>query len=193
MKKRIFASLLAMVMAFSLLPASALAANMSWTWTVTVFGGNYCRKDGTESNTNKYTINQHLDNSVDHEIGYKFEWNARAGGNTYNGGWQLCLTVDGKVVERSTAYIYTRDMSNASGSWTAPGSSHTGNSSHPFTIYLSNFPKADYSKEKTFTLNYDANGGTGGPGTQTQKTSSTFFNFTVPNTVPTKQGYDFKG
>ena len=87
MKKRIFASLLAMVMAFSLLPASALAAKMSWTGTVTVIGGNYYRSDGTESNTNKYNINRHLDNSVDHEIGYKFEWNARAGGNTYNGGW----------------------------------------------------------------------------------------------------------
>lgn len=193
MKKRIFASLLALVMAFSLLPASALADDMSWTWTVTVFGDNYYRSDGTKSNTNRYTVNQHLDNSKSHEIGYKFEWNARAGGSTYNGGWQLCLTVDGSVVERSTAYIYTRDMSTASGSWTAPGSSHTGNSSHPFTLYLSNFPKADYSKEKTFTLNYDANGGTGGPGTKTQKTSSTFVNFTVPDTVPTKQGYDFKG
>ena len=193
MKKRIFASLLALVMAFSLLPASALAADMSWTWTVTVFGGNYCRADGVETSTNKYTINRYLDNSKDHEIGYKFEWNARAGGNTYNGGWQLCLTVDGSVVERSTAYIYTRDMSNASGSWTAPGSSHTGNSSHPFTLYLSNFPKADYSKEKTFTLNYDANGGTGEPASQTVKSSTGSATFTISTTVPTKQGYDFKG
>ena len=193
MKRRVLSCLMALVLALGLLPGTALAADMSWTWKVTVIGDNYCRKDGTASNANWYTINRHLDNSVNHEIGYKFEWDARAGGNTYNGGWQLCLTVDGTVVERSTAYIYTRDMSNASGSWTAPGSSHTGNSSHPFIIYLSNYPKADYSKEKTFTLNYDANGGTGGPGTQTQKTSSTFFNFAVPDTAPTKQGYDFKG
>lgn len=193
MKKRIFASLLALVMAFSLLPASALAARMSWTWTVTVFGDNYYRSDGTKSTTNRYTINKFLDNSVDHEIGYKFEWNARAGGSTYNGGWQLCLTVDGSVVERSTAYIYTRDMSTASDSWTAPGSSHTGNSSHPFTLYLSSFPKADYSKEKTFTLNYDANGGTGAPAPQTGTSNTGSYTFTVSDTVPTKQDFDFKG
>ena len=193
MKKRIFASLLAMVMAFSLLPLNALAANMSWKWTVTVIGGTYYRKDGMDARTREYTINRHLDNSKGHEIGYKFEWDASAGGSTYNGGWQLCLTVDGQIVERSTAYIYDKDMSTATDSWTAPGSSHTGTSSHRFQVYLSNFPKADYSKEKTFTLNYDANGGTGGPGTKTQKTSSTFVNFTVPDTVPTKQGYDFKG
>lgn len=193
MKKRIFASLLAMVMAFSLLPASALAATMSWEWTVTAFGGNYYRKDGTDSNTYRYTINRHLDNSVDHEIGYKFEWDASAGGNKYNGGWQLCLTVDGNVVERPTAYIYTRDMSNASDSWTAPKSSHTGTSTHPFTISLSNFPKADYSKEKTFTLNYDANGGTGAPASQTANSSTGSATFTIREGTPTRDGYDFKG
>ena len=72
---------------------------MSWTWTVTVFGGKYCKNDGTESATNRYSITRNLDNSVSHKIGYKFEWNASAGGSKYNGGWRLCLTVDGQVVE----------------------------------------------------------------------------------------------
>ena len=167
MKRRVLSCLMALVLALGLLPGTALAANMSWEWTVTVIGGNYCRADGVETSTNRYTINRHLDNSKKHEIGYKFEWNARAGGNTYNGGWQLCLTVDGNVVERSTAYIYTRDMSNASGSWTTPSSSHTGTSRHPFTIYLSNYPgmtpdlsitktvdktKANVGDELTYTI-----------------------------------------
>ena len=139
MKKKLVALLLCFVMALSLIPMTVWAEDMSWTWTVTVIGGKYCRADGTESSTNIHTINRHLDNSVSHEIGYKFEWNTSAGGSKYNGGWQLCLTVDGKVVERSTAYIYTKDMSAAEDTWTAPASSHTGSSSHSFTIYLSNY------------------------------------------------------
>ena len=50
------------------------------------------------------------------------------------------MTVDGSIVERTTAYIYSRNMSGAAGSWTAPKSSHTGTSSHPFTLYLSDYP-----------------------------------------------------
>ena len=155
LKKWLSFALLALMLV-SLFPAAALAdepetealdgASMSWTWTVTIFGGNYCKKDGTASSTNKYTVNRHLDNSVDHVIGYRFVWNASAGGSKYNGGWQLVMTVDGKDVESTTAYIYTKDMSTVSGTWTAPGSSHTGNSSHPFNIYLSNYPDANYAK-----------------------------------------------
>ena len=155
LKKWLSFALLALMLV-SLFPAAALAdepetealdgASMSWTWTVTIFGGNYCKKDGTASSTTKYTVNRHLDNSVDHVIGYRFVWNASAGGSKYNGGWQLVMTVDGKDVESTTAYIYTKDMSTVSGTWTAPGSSHTGNSSHPFNIYLSNYPDANYAK-----------------------------------------------
>lgn len=142
MKKRILSILLCIAVIICMMPATALADSMSWEWTVTVFGGKYFRADGIETSTNKYTINQHLDNSKDHEIGYKFEWNNSAGGSIYDGGWQLCLTVDGNIVERSTAYIYTKDMSTASGTWTAPASSHTGTSSHPFTIYLRDYQNA---------------------------------------------------
>ena len=143
MKKRITALLLCLVMALSLIPTTAWAADMSWTWTVTIIGTKYCRPDGSESSTNRYTVNQHLDNSVEHEIGYTFQYVKGAGDGTYDGGWQLCLTVDGKVVEKSTAYIFSRNMENASGTWTTPKSSHTGNSSHPFTLFASDYPKVD--------------------------------------------------
>lgn len=146
MKKKLVALLLCLVMALSLIPTTVWAADMSWTWTVTVIGGKYCKSDGTESNTNPYTITKYLDNSVPHEIGYKFEWDASAGGSKYNGGWKLCLTVDGQVVKRSSVYIYTKDMSTAAATWTAPANSHTGNSSHPFTIYLSDYSDMAPSK-----------------------------------------------
>ena len=188
--KKSLALMLALIMVLCMIPTTAFAANMSWTWTVTIFGGNYYRADGTQSNTNRHTINRHLDNSVDHEIGYKFEWNASAGGNNYNGGWQLCLTVDGKIVERSTAYIYERNMSTASATWTAPASSHTGNSSHPFTLSLSSYP----ARFQNITLTYNANGGTGAPGPETQKVEiGKSATFTVNATEPTRENYTFKG
>lgn len=198
MKKRFVAFLLVLIMVLGMLPVSAFAADMSWTWTVTIFGGNYYRSDGTETSTNKYTIIQHLDNSVSHEIGYKFEWNASAGGSTYNGGWQLCLTVDGAIVERSTAYVYSRDMSTAQSTWTAPASSHTGNSSHPFTLSLSSYPKADYRYDKTYTLNYypnttDTVTNMPEPNPQTEKSNTGMVTFTVSSAIPAREGYNFLG
>ena len=192
MKKRILAVLLTLVMLIGMLPVSVFAANMGWDWTVTVIGDNYYKADGTKSSTNKYTANRSLDNSKEHEIGYCFKWNASAGGSTYDGGWQLYVTVDG-TESATSAYIYTRDMSTASDSWTTPKSSHTGTSTHPFTIYLSSYPKADYSKEKSYTLTYDANGGTGAPAAETKKSTTGSAEFTISSTVPTNGDKEFLG
>ena len=49
---------------------------------------------------------------------------------------------------------------------------------------------------KTFTLNYDANGGTGAPATQTYTATSQYENshtFTISSKTPTREGYEFKG
>ena len=49
---------------------------------------------------------------------------------------------------------------------------------------------------KTFTLKYDANGGTGAPATQTYTATSQYENshtFTISNDKPTRQDYEFKG
>ena len=49
---------------------------------------------------------------------------------------------------------------------------------------------------KTFTLKYDANGGTGAPATQTYTATSQYENshtFTISNDEPTRQDYEFKG
>lgn len=48
----------------------------------------------------------------------------------------------------------------------------------------------------TYTLNYDANGGTGAPSADSWSTTVAFIryhSFTVKNTVPTREGYVFKG
>ena len=48
----------------------------------------------------------------------------------------------------------------------------------------------------TYTLNYDANGGTGAPSADSWSTTDAsirYHSFTVKNTVPTREGYVFKG
>lgn len=46
----------------------------------------------------------------------------------------------------------------------------------------------------TYTLTYDANGGTGAPAPQTKpNTKATSWTFTVSDTVPTREGYTFQG
>ena len=188
--KKSLALILALIMVLCMLPSVAFAENMSWTWTVTIIGDNYYMLDGTESSTNKYTITKYLDNSTDHEIGYKFEWKASAGGSNYDGGWQLCLTVDGNIVVYSTAYIYDRNMSTASATWTAPASSHTGNSSHTFILNLSDYQ----NRFQNITLSYNANEGTGAPESETKKVKSgEAATFRVSSTEPTRTNYDFKG
>ncbi|MCM1225643.1 MAG: InlB B-repeat-containing protein, partial [Lachnospiraceae bacterium] len=48
-------------------------------------------------------------------------------------------------------------------------------------------------KTNTFTLNYDANGGSGAPSTQTATSTGSSHNFTVSYTTPSRSGYDFLG
>ncbi len=45
--------------------------------------------------------------------------------------------------------------------------------------------------EYTYTLEYNNNGGTGGPKDQTITTTSTYVHFTIPDTVPTRTNYTF--
>ena len=46
---------------------------------------------------------------------------------------------------------------------------------------------------QTYTLTYDANGGTGAPSKETKTSAAKSVDFTVSNTEPTKAGYAFKG
>ena len=50
-----------------------------------------------------------------------------------------------------------------------------------------------FEEPKTFTLNYDANGGVGAPQTQTQNSTASSVNFTISGTQPTRSNYEFLG
>ena len=184
MKKRIFASLLALVMAFSLLPASALAAlntghKIDVRFTVLYVGDefrigyNYGASEKTQF-VCQYTT-PHSDTAYNnHTIAIR-DIRAAADRATVDTGYEI---VGWTKKESANPTIWGFNLRE-------PTACNKGT-----TIYL---VAKNPTPQKEFTLNYDANGGIGGPGTKTQKTSSTFVNFTVPDTVPTKQGYDFKG
>ena len=52
---------------------------------------------------------------------------------------------------------------------------------------------AVWSPTYTYTLNYDANGGTGAPASETHTTTATGYSFTVSSTAPTRSDYNFLG
>jgi len=63
------------------------------------------------------------------------------------------------------------------------------------TIYLV-AKNPNPTTEYTYTLNYDANGGTGAPSADSWSTTDAairYHSFTVKNTIPTREGYVFKG
>lgn len=74
-------------------------------------------------------------------------------------------------------------------SWQNDTTNVPGTGTHE--IYMVYGPKA--AAEVTYTLNYDANGGTGAPASQTTKSSTGSATFTISSQRPTRVNYDFKG
>ena len=79
--------------------------------------------------------------------------------------------------------------------YTFNGGSTSSNGSasyQPNGTYQSNSSTTLYAvwKKNTFTISYNANGGIGAPGSQTGEYQASV---TLSNTVPTREGYDFKG
>ncbi len=54
-------------------------------------------------------------------------------------------------------------------------------------------PPGPEPSSHTFTLSFDANGGTGAPETMKKTTTSSTYSFTIPADKPVRSGYDFKG
>lgn len=99
-------------------------------------------------------------------------------------GWQFAsYYTKGKDLRTFTKY--TSNTVNATANVT--GSEPYPCSKNFYLVYK------DSNPEVTFTLNYDANGGTGAPASQTGKSRTGSCDFTISNTVPTKQNYDFQG
>lgn len=87
------------------------------------------------------------------------------------------------TVPTRTGYTFQSWNTNANGTGTsyAPGATYTGNTE--LTLYA-------IWKANTYTITYNANGGTGGPTTQTKTYGVPL---TITSTVPIRENYAFKG
>ena len=200
MKKRLIAFLLVLIMVLGMLPVSAFAADASWRVSVQINEGHYYKFDGTENGTNQHRCTLSVDGSRGHTFGCTFIWNRRAGGEIYDGGWQLCLTVDGTIAMQTDAYVYSRDMTGAEvnipGEVTVEDLSRGGESG--IMLNMGNYPEKDYRRAQTYTLNYyknttDTVTNMPVPNPQTEKSNTGLVTFTVSSAIPAREGYNFLG
>lgn len=183
MKKRITALLLCLVMVFSLIPTTVWAASNS---TVVLHPSVGSTVTGVKV-----------------KVGDKIDGHAITSISGYD------ITVDlGKYnVNNDTFRLpYAKDIWEGVDnnkvdyiSWAGSGSNRR---SEGGSALLANGKNTAYYYFKgapvllTFTLNYDANGGTGAPASQTYKATSEYeksHTFTISSQTPTREGYNFLG
>ena len=191
MKKRFVALLLVLIMVLGLLPVSAFAAD-----------------DGVDTHASNSTVVLHpsVNNTV---TGVKVRVGDKIDGHPVKSISGYDITVDlGKYnVNNDTFRLpYAKDIWEGVDnnkvdyiSWAGSGSNRR---SEGASAVLANGKNTAYYYFKgepvlpTFTLNYDANGGTGAPASQTYKATSEYeksHTFTISTQVPTREGYTFLG
>ena len=191
MKKRFVALLLVLIMVLGLLPVSAFAAD-----------------DGVDTHASTSTVVLHpsVNNTV---TGVKVKVGDRIDGHpvTSISGYDITVDLGKYNVNNDTFRLpYAKDIWEGVDnnkvdyiSWAGSGSNRR---SEGASALLANGKNTAYYYFKgepvlpTFTLNYDANGGTGAPASQTYKATSQYENshtFTISTQVPTREGFTFLG
>lgn len=157
----------------------SISGNASATKTITVTFRNFNNDNGDSATK---TIN--LSVSVPAWTSYTVKYNANGGSGAPSSQtkWKdQALTLSSTKPTR-TGYTFQGWATSASGSVAyAAGASYTANAA--VTLYA-------VWKANTYTVKYDANGGSGAPGNQT-KTYGTAL--TLSSTKPTRTNYTFKG
>ena len=183
MKKRITALLLCLVMVFSLIPTTVWAASNS---TVVLHP----------------SVNSTV-TGVKVKVGDKIDGHAI----TSISGYDITVDLGEYNVNNDTFRLpYAKDIWEGVDnnkvdyiSWAGSGSNRR---SEGGSALLANGKNTAYYYFKgapvllTFTLNYDANGGTGAPASQTYKATSEYeksHTFTISSQAPTRDGYTFAG
>lgn len=204
MKKRITALLLCLVMVFSLIPTTVWAATADGVAT-------QANSTGHKISVNVYKVvldsskplgyqNPVLLDTVtvtcqdstghsgyNHSVNLKEFYPTNVGAATTDwSGWEFdSYYTKGK--EQATFYNWTRSTVNATANVT--GSEPYPCSKNFYLVYADTTPKTE-----DITLSYDANSGTGAPASESKTvTKGQSATFTVSNTVPTREGYTFKG
>ena len=189
MKKRFFAALLSFIMVFSLLPVNALAKldtghKIDVTFTVLYVGDefrigyNYGSSEKTQFVCQYST--PHSDTAYNNHTIAISDIKAAADRASVNSGYQI---------------VGWSKEANANPTTWSLNKSGTTACNKGTTIYLVAKNPNPITKY-TYTLAYDANGGTGAPSADSWSTTDSTIKthtFDIKNTVPTREGYVFKG
>ena len=183
MKKRLLSVLMVLCMVLTLLPVSAFAVSNS---TVLLHPASNHTVTGV-----KVQVGDRIDG---HEIssisGYDITVDLGEY-NVYNDSFRLPYARDiwYGVDDNPVDYI----------SWAGGGNNHRSEGSSALLVNGGNSAYYYFEGEAsypTFTLRYDANGGTGAPATQTYTATSAYelsHTFTISNVEPTRENYTFLG
>ena len=211
MKKRITALLLCLVMALSLIPTSAWAANADAEGTddgISVQASNSTvvlhPSTGTTPTGFKVSVGDKINgynvtktNSVNYEITIELD--------KYNVSLQDFRIPLPEEVWEGVKMQYGSDATyviagTAGAAHKTPGSNallaNGGNTFYYYNLGNASSGETGDTYLWNFTLKYDANGGTGAPADQTWGTNDKYtksHTFNIPSTVPTRDGYVFKG
>lgn len=172
--------------------SSSVSGNFRWTmldetpnmpedsysarfWSVTFDGADRCYYDDWKFDIEfKYTLN-HWD--------VKYNANGGSGAPATQTKWYgVPLTLSTQTPTR-TGYTFLGWSTSSSATYASysPGQSYTSNSGKTFYAVWS---------KNSYTIQYNANGGSGAPASQTKKYGETL---TLSSVKPTRSGYTFKG
>lgn len=158
----------------------SISGNGSATKTITVTFRNY-NEDNGDSATKNVTFNVSVPAWTSYTVSYNANGGTGAPGSQTKWKDQALTLSSTKPTRTGYSFLGWSTSSSATSATYLAGSSYTANSSA--TLYA-------VWKANTYTVSYNANGGTGAPGNQTKTYGK---NLTLSTTKPTRTNYTFKG
>ena len=157
-----------------------ISGNSAATKTITVTFKNY-NTDNGKSATKNVTFNVSVPAWTSYTIKYNANGGTGAPGNQTKWKGQALTLSSTKPTRTGYLFLGWSTSSSATSATYSAGGSYTADSAA--TLYA-------VWKANTYTIKYNANGGTGAPGNQTKTYGQTL---TLSSTKPTRTNYNFKG
>lgn len=158
----------------------SISGNGAATKTITVTFRNF-NTDNGDSATKNVTFNVNVPAWTSYTIKYNANGGSGAPGNQTKWKDQTLTLSSTKPTRTGHSFLGWSTSSTATTATYSAGGSYTANSAA--TLYA-------VWKANTYTVKYNANGGTGAPGNQTKTYGITL---TLSSTKPTRTNYTFKG
>lgn len=158
----------------------SISGNGAATKTITVTFRNF-NDDNGDSATKNVTFNVSVPAWTSYTVSYNANGGSGAPGSQTKWKDQTLTLSSTKPTRTGYSFLGWSTSSSATTATYSAGGSYTANSAA--TLYA-------VWKANTYTVKYDANGGSGAPGNQTKTYGKAL---TLSSTIPTRTNYNFKG